>query len=55
MSLRLRSVQIIELIEYGAKDSVFGSVEGGFSGGEEFTNELHDEEIQGKENGDFSF
>ena len=54
VSLRLRSVQIIELIEYGAKDSVFGSVEGGFSGGEEFTNELHDEEIQGKENGDFS-
>ena len=55
VSLRLRSVQIIELIEYGAKDSVFGSVEGGFSGGEEFTNELRDEEIQGKENGDFSF
>jgi len=55
VSLRLRSVQIIELIEYGAKDSVFGSVEGGFSGGEEFTNELHDEETQGKENGDFSF
>ena len=55
VSLRLRSVQIIELIEYGAKDLVFGSVEGGFSGGEEFTNELHDEETQGKENGDFSF
>jgi len=55
VSLRLRSVQIIELIEYGSKDSIFGSVEGGFDGGEDFTTELHDEETQGKENGDFSF
>lgn len=54
VSLRLRSVQIIELVEYGAKDSVFGTVEGGFDGGEEFTNELH-EETPGKKDGDFSF
>lgn len=55
VSLRLRSVQIIELVEYGQKDSVFDTVEGGFSGGEEFTNELTDETTQSKEDGDFSF
>lgn len=55
VGLRLRSVQIIDLVEFGSKDSIFGSVEGGFDGGEDFTTELHDEETQGKENGDFSF
>ncbi len=55
VGLRLRSVQIIDLVEFGSKDSIFGSVEGGFDGGEDFTTELRDEETQGKENGDFSF
>lgn len=54
VSLRLRSVQIIELVEYG-NESVFDEVEGGFSGGEEFTTELHDEETSSQKDGDFSF
>jgi len=54
VTLRLRSVQIIDLVEYG-NESVFDEVEGGFSGGEEFTNEFTDEKAQSKKDGDFSF
>ena len=54
MSLRLRSVQIIDLVEYG-NESVFDEVEGGFSGGEEFTNEFTNEETTSQKDGDFSF
>lgn len=54
VSLRLRSVQIIDLVEYG-NESVFDEVEGGFSGGEEFTNEFTNEETTSQKDGDFSF
>ena len=54
VTLRLRSVQIIDLVEYG-NESVFDEVEGGFSGGEEFTNELTNEETPSQKDGDFSF
>lgn len=54
VTLRLRSVQIIDLVEYG-NESVFDEVEGGFSGGEEFTNEFTDEKTQSQKDGDFSF
>src|SRR5210317_1398876 len=55
VKLHLRSVQIIDLVEKGASSTLFGAVEGGFSGGEDFSNELHDEETSSQKDGDFSF
>jgi hypothetical protein len=43
MTLRLRSVQIIDLKEFSSKDKLFDAVDG-FSGGEAFTNELTNDE-----------
>jgi hypothetical protein len=55
VKLHLRAVQIIDLVEKGASSTLFGAVEGGFSGGEDFSNELHDEETSSQKDGDFSF
>ena len=55
VKLHLRSVQIIDLVEKGESSTLFGAVEGGYSGGEDFSNELHDEETSSQKDGDFSF
>lgn len=55
VNFRLRSVQIIELVEYGTNDALFDEVEGGFTG-ESFDSEFQNaEKAQSKEDGDFSF
>lgn len=55
MTLRLRSVQILDLVELGSADNIFGAVDGGFSGGESFDLSDDDAETTKPADGNFSF